>query len=201
VVLLNSPLQSQFYETGQDPFSVSWKQIRTKNYKLIFPADFEKNARLFATVVDSFYPVSSKFLLKKHKPVSVVFHTRSSLSNGLVVYAPKRMELYTIPPQDNYPQDWLDQLALHETRHVVQLDALNQGLTRIGSFLIGQQAVGAASGLVPRWAGVGRPTNAILDPSGDQECGPSSVVFVVIRCFPEPSAFITHNSLSPSVAS
>lgn len=151
MVSLNCPLQAQFYETGQDPFSVSWKQIRTKKHRLIFPADFEKNARVFATVIDSFYPVSSKYLLKNHKPVSIIFHTQSSFSNGLVVYAPKRMELYTIPPQDNYPQDWIDQLALHETRHVVQLDALNQGLTRLGSFLIGQQAVGAASGLVPRW--------------------------------------------------
>lgn len=142
---------SQFYETGQDPFSVSWKQINLKNYQLIFPAGFEPAARKFVSTLDTFNPVSSKYLLKDHKRISIVFHTQSSLSNGMVVYAPKRMELYTIPPQDNYPQDWLNQLALHETRHVVQLDALNQGLTRFGSFLIGQQAVGAVSGLVPRW--------------------------------------------------
>ncbi|HEX3009768.1 MAG TPA: hypothetical protein VHO90_19345, partial [Bacteroidales bacterium] len=142
---------AQFYETGQDPFSISWKQIKTKNYRLIFPSGFEKSARLFAAAMDTFYPVSSKYLIKKPKPISIVLHTQSSLSNGLVVYAPKRMELYTIPPQDNYPQDWLDQLALHETRHVVQLDALDQGITKVGTFLLGQQAVGGISGMVPRW--------------------------------------------------
>ncbi len=151
ILIYSLTAKSQFYETGQDPFSVSWKQINLKHYKLIFPESFEPAAKKFAATLDTFYPVSSKYLLKDHKRIPIVFHTQSSLSNGLVVYAPKRMELYTIPPQDNYPQDWLDQLALHETRHVVQLDALNQGLTRFGSFLIGQQAVGAVSGLVPRW--------------------------------------------------
>lgn len=151
ILLTIKPACAQFYETGQDPFSVSWRQIETKNFKLIFPATFEKSAQHFAASLDTFYPVSHRFLLKKPRPVSIVFHTQSSLSNGLVVYAPKRMELYTIPPQDNYPHDWLNQLLLHEMRHVVQLDALNQGLTRLGSFIIGQQAVGAAAGLVPRW--------------------------------------------------
>lgn len=143
--------KAQFYETGQDPYSISWKQIKTKNYQLIFPEEFESKARMFASSLDSFIPVSSAYLFKTPRPVSVVFHTQSSLSNGLVVYAPKRMELYTIPPQDNDPQDWLDELALHETRHVVQLDALNRGLTKIGYYLAGQQALGAVSGLVPRW--------------------------------------------------
>ncbi len=151
LILISNIGQSQFYESGQDPFSISWKQIKTKNYQLIFPEGFEEYAQKYASTLDTIYPVIGKFLINKPKPVSVVFHTQSSLSNGMVVYAPKRMELYTIPPQDNYPQDWLDQLALHETRHVAQLDALNKGITRLGSFLIGEQAVGAISGMVPRW--------------------------------------------------
>lgn len=61
------------------------------------------------------------------------------------------MELYTIPPQDNYPQDWLDQLVLHETRHVAQVDALKRGITKLGYYILGEQAVGVVTGLVPRW--------------------------------------------------
>ncbi|NJK98825.1 MAG: hypothetical protein HC905_31420 [Bacteroidales bacterium] len=87
------PCYGQFYETGQDPFSVKWKQIKTENYKLIFPAGFENNALKFASALDTIYPVIGKQLLRKPKRVSIVFHTQSSLSNGLVVYAPKRMEL------------------------------------------------------------------------------------------------------------
>jgi Tol biopolymer transport system component len=148
--LLNTA-KSQFYETGQDPFSVSWKQIRTSNYKLIFPSGFEKSAQEFASTLDTIYPVIGNDLNKKPKRISVVFHTQSSLSNGVVVYAPKRMELYTIPPQDNQAQDWLNELALHETRHVAQLDALRTGVTKLGSYIFGQQFVGAISALPPRW--------------------------------------------------
>lgn len=54
---LNAPCYGQFYETGQDPFSVKWKQIKTENYKLIFPAEFENNARKFASALDTIYPV------------------------------------------------------------------------------------------------------------------------------------------------
>lgn len=143
--------KSQFYETGQDPLSIKWKQIKTPNYKLIFPESFEKAAQNFAFSLDTIYPVIGKELQKHPGRISVVFHTQSSLSNGLVVYAPKRMELYTIPPQDNYAQDWITQLALHETRHVVQLKALDVGLTKLGSYLIGEQSVGVISSLVPRW--------------------------------------------------
>lgn len=149
--LLIFPTNAQFYQTGQDPASIKWKQIKTINYQLIFPSGFEKCARNFASMLDTLYPIVGKQLLNNPKKISVVFHTQSSYANGLVTYAPKRMELYTMPPQDNYPQDWLDQLALHETRHVVQLDALNHGITKLAYYLAGEQAVGGVSGLVPRW--------------------------------------------------
>jgi len=149
--LISGEVKSQFYETGQDPFSVSWKQINTKQYRLIFPTGFEQEAMRYASSLDTIYPLIGKYLPQSPSKFSVVFHTQSSLSNGMVVYAPKRMELYTIPPQDNYPQDWLDQLALHETRHVAQMDALKSGITRLGYYLLGEQAVGVVAGLVPRW--------------------------------------------------
>lgn len=84
--------------------------------------------------------------------ISVILHPQSSVSNAFVVWAPKRVEFYTIPDQDIYPQNWIDQLAIHEFRHVVQLDKLNQGLTKILYFLLGQQAIGAVTGLyLPLW--------------------------------------------------
>src|SRR5690606_41616914 len=38
--------------------------------------------------------------------------------------APRRSEFFTTPPQRNDFQDWLGQLAVHELRHVVQIDKL-----------------------------------------------------------------------------
>ena len=55
-------------------------------------------------------------------------HTRTAQSNGLVAWAPKRIELFTTPHQQIYSQDWLEQLALHEFRHLVQLDKIQSEL-------------------------------------------------------------------------
>ncbi|HEY8402418.1 MAG TPA: hypothetical protein VIK89_14215 [Cytophagaceae bacterium] len=69
----------------------------------------------------------------------------------MVIWAPKRSEFFTMPPQDNYAQEWLEQLAIHEFRHIVQMDKLNQGITKILGVVLGEQAVGAVSALLPGW--------------------------------------------------
>lgn len=141
----------QFYQSGQDPASVRWRQINTSHFQIIFPAEFEKEANRLANTLDYLYDHVSKTLNYKPRKISVLLHSQSSYSNGMVTWAPKRMELYTTPAQDNYAQDWLDQLAVHELRHVVQINKLNQGITQIASILFGQQAVGAVTGMLPRW--------------------------------------------------
>lgn len=142
---------AQFYESGQDPASIKWKQINTTNFQIIFPSEFEKEANRLANTLEYLYDHVSLSLGHKPRKISVLLHSQSAYSNGVVTWAPKRMELYTTPAQDNYAQDWLDQLAVHELRHVVQIDKLNQGITQIASIIFGQQAVGAVTGFLPRW--------------------------------------------------
>jgi hypothetical protein len=142
---------SQFYELGQDPASLRWKQINTENFQIIFPSDFEKEAKRLANMLDYLYNPVSKTLHHRPQKISVLLHNHSSYSNGMVVWAPKIMDLYPTPSQDSYASDWLDQLAVHELRHVVQIDKLNQGITHIAGILFGEQAVGTVSGLLPRW--------------------------------------------------
>jgi len=70
----------------------------------------------------------------------------------MVLWAPKRMEIFTCPPQDTYAENWLQQLAIHEYRHVVQIDKLNQGMTKVLTYVFGEQATGAILGLfIPLW--------------------------------------------------
>jgi len=61
------------------------------------------------------------------------------------------LEIFTNPDPNGYNQDWLTQLALHEGRHAVQIDKLNQGITRVFSFVGGQQLVGAMAVFLPYW--------------------------------------------------
>ena len=60
--------------------------------------------------------------------------------------------MYTVPPQDIYAQDWMDQLMVHEFRHAAQYAAVDRGFTRVLSLIFGQQALPAMIGLfAPFW--------------------------------------------------
>jgi hypothetical protein len=142
---------TQFFSTGQDPFLTVWKQIKTENFQVIYPEEFYKEANRLANLLDYSYEYLSRGLDTRPGKVSVILHNSSVISNGYVSWAPKRMEFVTTPPPDGYAEDWLEQLALHEFRHVVQVDKLNQGLTKVLSLIFGQQATGAIVGFLPLW--------------------------------------------------
>lgn len=152
--LLAFPFQgrSQYYSTGQDPASIKWRQINTDHFQIIYPEDYEAKAQQMAWVLDKVY--SYGYLSLKHPPrkISVLLRTHTVKSNGMVVWSPKRMELYTTPHQDLYAQDWLEQLAIHEFRHVVQMDKIQDELPKILPALFGEQAAAAAVGAyLPFW--------------------------------------------------
>jgi len=153
MILLSGKLTfSQYYSTGQEPASIRWKQIKTDHVKLIFPDYYEQQARKLASYLDSTWYYAGQSLEYFPKRIPLIMHTQSAKSNALVAWAPKRMEFYTTPPQDMYAQPWLEQLSLHEYRHVVQTEKLNQGPTRVLSYLFGQQGTAAVLGLyVPFW--------------------------------------------------
>ena len=92
---------------------------------------------------DMVHPVRKRF--------PVLVHSSSVLSNGYVSLAPQRMELVSTPPQDSYAQDWISQLSLHEFRHVVQLNKLNQGITRFSGYFSGEAVRGIVSSQIPPW--------------------------------------------------
>ena len=123
-------------------------QARGGNYIVIFPESYKDEAIRFAGFLNAAIDSNGSFV---QKPIPVVLHPWNPQSNGFVTLAPRRMELYTIPPQDVYPQEWIAQLALHEYRHVIQMDRLNHGLVRFGSSIFGEQGWGLAASLVPQW--------------------------------------------------
>ncbi len=142
---------SQYYESGQDPSSLKWKQIKTPNFKIIFPESFSSEGQRLANILEYAYTLVPYSLNHNPKKIPVIVHNYSSQSNGFVAWAPKRMELFPTPSATSYPQDPLEQLALHELRHVVQMDKLNQGFTKFLTYILGEQAVGAVSVELPLW--------------------------------------------------
>ncbi|MFN8207433.1 MAG: hypothetical protein U0T82_08500 [Bacteroidales bacterium] len=150
-VFISLHAYSQFYESGQDPVRLRWKQIKTDRYTLIFPWNYTSQANRFACILDHAIDTVPGSLNHRPRSIPVLLHTHTNFSNGYVSWAPRRLEIYDLPPQDQYGQDWLEQLALHEYRHVVQVDKLNQGITHVASFLGGEQITGMVAGLIPRW--------------------------------------------------
>ncbi|MBS4014258.1 MAG: hypothetical protein KGZ97_10960 [Bacteroidetes bacterium] len=152
ILLFSHQVFSQFYIKGQDPGGLKWKQIKNKNFKIVFPEEYEENALYIADILNYAYDIASESLEHKPRRITVIVHNQTVISNGFVAWAPRRMELFTTPPQNNDAHDWMESLAVHEFRHVVQVDKLNQGLTKILSWLLGEQAVGAVLGMyIPYW--------------------------------------------------
>ncbi|MBT3383957.1 MAG: hypothetical protein HN778_10730 [Prolixibacteraceae bacterium] len=150
IFLLNIS-NAQFFQTGQDPASIKWRQINTENFQLIYPDYYELQSQKLAFVLEKVYNYGSYSLNHKPKKISVILHTQTVKSNGLVAWAPKRSEFYTTPHQGIYPQDWLEQLALHEFRHVVQIDKLNERLPGIIKLLLGESGTALVFGAYLPW--------------------------------------------------
>ena len=143
--------RAQYFQTGQDPASIRWLQIDTKNFQLIFPDYYQDQARKLAGNLDVAYPYTSFTLKHNPRKIPVVLHTQTVQSNGLVAWAPKRAEFYTTPHQSMYPQDWLEQLALHEFRHVVQVDKIRENQPRWTRYLLGEQGTALLFGAYMPW--------------------------------------------------
>ena len=142
----------QYFIWGQDPGSLKWKQIRTDNFQVIFPEGYEEQGAYITSALELAYEYGSRTLGHRPRRVSVILHNQTIVPNGFVSWAPRRLEMFTNPPQNNYAHDWLEQLAVHEFRHVVQVDKLNQGITKVISLIMGEQGTGAVFGLLmPMW--------------------------------------------------
>jgi hypothetical protein len=142
---------AQFYSGGDDPAYLKWNQIQSDHFTVIYPSELVSEARRMTSLLEFNYERNSAGLSHQPRKFPVVLHNHSVYTNGFVAVAPRRMELITTPASDSYSQEHFEQLVLHEFRHVVQVDKLNQGLTRAMEFILGEQAQGAVAGMMPFW--------------------------------------------------
>ncbi len=142
---------AQYFQTGQDPASLKWRQINTDNFQIIYPDYYELNAQKLASIMEIVYEKGGQTLKYQPKKISIILHTQTVKSNGLVAWAPKRAEFYTIPHQGIYAQNWIEQLAIHEFRHVVQIDKVNSELPKIIKILLGEQGTALVFGAFLPW--------------------------------------------------
>lgn len=153
LILLAQPAaRAQFYYNGRGPMNLRWEQIKSPHYKLVYPERYAPTATALAGFLDTIAPSITHGFTRTPQRLPILLHTENLYSNGEVVWAPKRMELMTTAPAgDIYAEPWLKQLAVHESRHIVQLSALRSGLTRVASWLLGEAGTCVGMIVVPKW--------------------------------------------------
>ena len=135
----NTDCLSQYCVVGIDPASVKWRQINTPHFRVIYPLTFADHAQYIANGLEYNYPAECKTLNSFFTKLPVIIHNQTTIPSSETAYAPKRTDYYTTSPQDWYPQDWVDQLIIHESRHSVQYSAVNRGFTKGLSYVLGEQ--------------------------------------------------------------
>lgn len=152
IFALSPHAKGQFYDIGQAPAATRWHKLETNDFQFIFPAYLDsfaiETARSFQ---HNAYAVQSGLRTLPRK-TPVLLHTQSAISNAYAIWAPRRIEALTTPPQKNYAHPWMHQLGLHEYRHIVQLSKLNQGFGKGLGYLFGEQGTAILTGLfIPPW--------------------------------------------------
>ncbi|MGD0755519.1 MAG: hypothetical protein ABR927_10710 [Bacteroidales bacterium] len=142
---------SQYYETGQDPASLKWNQIKTGRFTVIYPEKYGTGGMLYAKEMDEAFSKLMSLFPEKKFTLPVVIHNYSIQSNGYVSWAPRRMELFPTPDQNGLPLAPEKQLAVHELTHVLQMESLNQGFSKVMSVFLGEQFTGIVASLLPTW--------------------------------------------------
>ena len=142
--------RAQYDLTGSDPSRLKWNILRGEWFDVIYPVEVDSLARLY---LYNFEKTRTRNLagLKVETPrMPVVLHPYDLNSNGLAVWAPRRLELETTPPfNPNSSQNWDYQLALHEGRHIGQMTIYTKGFFKFLYYLTGEQSIAIGIGFYP----------------------------------------------------
>lgn len=148
-------LNAQLGNAGNgNPPGIKWKELSNESARIIFPKGLESRASRVADVIDYLNKNNRTSIGKSKGKINIVLQNQLTIANGFVTAAPFRSELFTTAPQRSFAgtNDWLDLLALHEYRHVMQMQFAKQGATKIGSFLLGDIGwIGMGFMSIPFW--------------------------------------------------
>ena len=125
-IFLPSLTSAQFYVTGDDPGKAEWYSVETDHFKIIYPEGADSLAKVYARKIETYrLPVSltSGYVSGQGdgRKMPVVMHAYNA-ANGSVAWAPKRMDLFTVPSAYSpEPIPWTTMLSVHESRHITQM--------------------------------------------------------------------------------
>jgi hypothetical protein len=155
LLILSTTTIARAQQFGGNPPSVKWNQVNTPEVKVIFPTGMDSTGRRVANIIHRINSATKPTIGSKQKQISIILQNQNTLSNAYVGLAPFRSEFYLTPDQNSFEigsLNWVDQLAIHEYRHVQQYNNFNVGLSHGMRFLFGEGGQAFANELtVPDW--------------------------------------------------
>ena len=103
---------AQYKVSENDDSRIKWREIKTNRFSIVYPDCYERSAQCLAVVLDTISWHVGRTLGTDAPHIPVLIHTNSSKSNGMLAWAPKRMEFWTNTPPTHYAYPWSWQLAI-----------------------------------------------------------------------------------------
>jgi len=148
-------LLTRSQQFGGNPPSLKWKQIHTDTARIIFPVGMDSAANRVASLVHYLAAQQPFSLGKQVKKINIVLQNQTVIPNGYVGLGPYRSEFFLTPDMNNLGQgsiSWTDQLAIHEYRHVQQINNFSHGLSKFMKVIAGEQGYDLAiNASIPNW--------------------------------------------------
>lgn len=152
-LLISGEAGAQFFSNGADPGALRWNQIKTENYRVVYPEGLDSLARVYAGNLENVRNAVGRGIAmlpngNYSRPMPVVLHPYTSTGNGMVTWTPRRMELQTTPDAV-FPEatPWPMQLAIHESRHVSQMQLGSSRTFKWLKYPFGELVDGALSAI------------------------------------------------------
>lgn len=142
---------AQYYSWGADPLSFRWKQMKTKEYRVVYPDTAQNVASRMMYYLDAVKDDIDYGYIHPQMSIPFVVHPSNSMSNGLVMWMPRRVEFLSTPSVHSYSMPWTKQLIAHEYRHAVQYNNLNRKVFKALSYILGQQSSAISLLVMPLW--------------------------------------------------
>jgi len=140
---------------GGNPPSLKWQQINTDTVRVIFPKGMTAQGERVANIVHYLNRYTRTSIGPLERKVNIVLQNQTMQSNGYVQLGPFRSEFYLTPSPNSLDLgslNWIEQLSVHEYRHVLQNMNFRQGLSKVFSILGGQLGQAAITNIaVPNW--------------------------------------------------
>ena len=149
-LLIIAPYISIAQNFGGNPSTIKWQQINGKYSRVIFPSGLDSQANRINNIVQLFDSSTTSTIGPKMRKWNIVLLNQTTIPNAYVRLAPVVSEFNMVPGQNNFTTGslrWDDNLVIHENRHMQQLANFNVGLTKVFSFLLGQEGQLLANGL------------------------------------------------------